>query len=307
MLWTTCSTAPATVAADDDDIARMIRAARREARPPVRRPATIAVGAGLVALIVGGAGIATASSDWLWNPVLDNADRSYTYTASTWGQCEIRFSSLDVHNPFIQADVDRIIDEWFARTDVEAAAAPYVDGVLAQLEADQAALDQQLTDPRIADLTAWTAHEQALGEALFAELAAHGYDVETGVFGGAEAHSQVHCDGEDWGGTPWHPAPIRSRRRCARRRLALADRIRRQAPIAVAPPSDEGIDVRDAIARLDADLAELIRLVHGERLSLVDAAELLGIPASTARGRYAKAKKELRAMLGVGAGADVAG
>ena len=88
-----------------------------------------------------------------------------------------------------------------------------------------------------------------------------------------------------------------------RRRWALADRIRGiHAPDVVAPASDDGAEVRDAIDRLDPDLAELVRLVHWERLSLVDAAELLGIPASTARGRYQRAKEELRAALGVEVG-----
>ncbi len=88
-----------------------------------------------------------------------------------------------------------------------------------------------------------------------------------------------------------------------RRRWALADRIRGDhSPDAVAPPSDDGADVRDAIDRLEPDLAELIRLVHWERLSLVDAAGLLGIPASTARGRYQRAKEELRVALGVEVG-----
>lgn len=86
-----------------------------------------------------------------------------------------------------------------------------------------------------------------------------------------------------------------------RRRWALADRVRARTATATAPAADEGIEVRDALARLDPDLAELVRLVHWERLSLVQAAELLGIPASTARGRYAAAKEELRAMLGVDA------
>lgn len=87
-----------------------------------------------------------------------------------------------------------------------------------------------------------------------------------------------------------------------RRRWALADRIRGHARTdAAAPAADDGADVRDAIARLDPDLAELVRLVHWERLSLSEAAEVLDIPASTARGRYAKAKDELRVALGVGA------
>ena len=87
-----------------------------------------------------------------------------------------------------------------------------------------------------------------------------------------------------------------------RRRWALADRIRGTGADAVAPPSDEGADVRDAIDRLDSDLAELVRLVHWEGLSLVDAADLLGIPASTVRGRYQRAKDELRVALGVEVG-----
>ncbi|WP_460795718.1 RNA polymerase sigma factor [Microbacterium sp. GXF0217] len=57
--------------------------------------------------------------------------------------------------------------------------------------------------------------------------------------------------------------------------------------------------MRDAIGRLEPDLAELVRLVHWDRLSLTDAAELLGIPASTARGRYQRAKEQLRAALSV--------
>ncbi|UNK69387.1 RNA polymerase sigma factor [Microbacterium sp. H1-D42] len=87
-----------------------------------------------------------------------------------------------------------------------------------------------------------------------------------------------------------------------RRRWALADRIRLQVcESPTAPAADEGAEVRDAIDRLDPDLAELVRLVHWERLSIADAAELLGIPASTARGRYQRAKEELRAALRVGA------
>lgn len=93
-----------------------------------------------------------------------------------------------------------------------------------------------------------------------------------------------------------------------RRRWALADRIRADVSTdAAAPAADEGTEVRDAIDRLDPDLAELVRLIHWERLSIADAAEVLRIPASTARTRYAKAKEQLRASLGVtAAGATTA-
>lgn len=83
-----------------------------------------------------------------------------------------------------------------------------------------------------------------------------------------------------------------------RRRWALADRIRLHIETdAASPAADEGADVRDALARLDPDLAELLRLVHWERLSIAEAAEVLGLAASTARGRYARAKEELREAL----------
>ncbi len=51
------------------------------------------------------------------------------------------------------------------------------------------------------------------------------------------------------------------------------------------------------IARLSPDLAELVRVVHWDGLSLVAAAEVLGISASTARGHYARAKRQQRAAL----------
>lgn len=93
---------------------------------------------------------------------------------------------------------------------------------------------------------------------------------------------------------------LQNHARGERRRWALADRVRgRVREDATAPAADAGADVRDAIDRLDPELAELVRLVHWDRLSLVDAAELIGIPASTARGRYQKAREELRAALSV--------
>lgn len=86
-----------------------------------------------------------------------------------------------------------------------------------------------------------------------------------------------------------------------RRRWALTERIR-SVPMRDAAPADDGLEVRDAIGRLDPDDAELVRLVHWERMTLVQAASLLGIADSTARTRYARAKERLRVMLGVSAG-----
>jgi RNA polymerase sigma-70 factor (ECF subfamily) len=82
-----------------------------------------------------------------------------------------------------------------------------------------------------------------------------------------------------------------------RRRWRLANRLRLMVRPAAVPDAAEGAEVRDAIARLAPEQAELIQLVHWDGLTLAEAAELLGIPASTARGRYQRAKAELREAL----------
>lgn len=85
--------------------------------------------------------------------------------------------------------------------------------------------------------------------------------------------------------------------RTTRRRSRLAARLRDVLASAPVPAVDESTEVRDAIGRLDPPLAEIVQLVHWEGLSLADAAEVLGIPSSTARSRYQRAKEELRRTL----------
>jgi RNA polymerase sigma factor (sigma-70 family) len=55
--------------------------------------------------------------------------------------------------------------------------------------------------------------------------------------------------------------------------------------------------VRAAIASLKPDDAELVRLVHWDEFALVDAARMLAIPASTARGRMQRIRNQLRSVL----------
>ncbi len=87
--------------------------------------------------------------------------------------------------------------------------------------------------------------------------------------------------------------------RVSGRRAKFAAVLRALAPTAPSASSaaDDGAEVRDAIARLDPDLAEIVRLVHWDGFTLAQAAEVVGVPASTARGRYQRARAELRAAL----------
>lgn len=84
-----------------------------------------------------------------------------------------------------------------------------------------------------------------------------------------------------------------------RRRHALADRARAVLGRVdrTSPPSDEGVEVRDAIDRLAPELAETVRLIHWDGLTVAETAEVTGVSASTARARYQRARVELRETL----------
>jgi len=86
--------------------------------------------------------------------------------------------------------------------------------------------------------------------------------------------------------------------RASRRRTNLTDRLREVVGRHTqAPRADEGIEVRDAIGRLPQSQAELVRLVHWDGFTIAEAGIIIGVPASTARTRYQKARADLRAAL----------
>jgi len=80
------------------------------------------------------------------------------------------------------------------------------------------------------------------------------------------------------------------------RRSRLADRLR-DLPEPAANDADQALDVRAAIAKLPEADAELVRLVHWDGLTLAEAATVVGINASTARGRYQRARTALAVSL----------
>jgi RNA polymerase sigma-70 factor (ECF subfamily) len=84
---------------------------------------------------------------------------------------------------------------------------------------------------------------------------------------------------------------VRNARRSRRRHQALVERLRET--IQGTSPSAELPEVAEAIDRLPSDQADLVRLVHWEGLSVVEAALALGISESTARGRYQRARANL--------------
>jgi RNA polymerase sigma-70 factor (ECF subfamily) len=90
---------------------------------------------------------------------------------------------------------------------------------------------------------------------------------------------------------------LANHRRSARRRLALADRVRQHLATSSEPDHAEADAVRDAVLRLGPAHRDLVMLVHWDGFSIVEAAELLGLNPSTARSRYAAAREILRTTL----------
>jgi RNA polymerase sigma-70 factor (ECF subfamily) len=86
--------------------------------------------------------------------------------------------------------------------------------------------------------------------------------------------------------------------RSSRRRAALAGRLRaHMAGSSTEPDPTAAYAVRDAVLRLADAQRELIMLIHWDGFSVVEAAELLGLNPSTARGRYSAARATLRGAL----------
>lgn len=86
--------------------------------------------------------------------------------------------------------------------------------------------------------------------------------------------------------------------RGAGRRVALADVLRATIRLSYVDVPDQHSDVREAILSLPRNQRELIQLVHWEGFSIREAAQVLSTSESTARGRYERARKRLRVMLG---------
>jgi RNA polymerase sigma-70 factor (ECF subfamily) len=90
---------------------------------------------------------------------------------------------------------------------------------------------------------------------------------------------------------------LRNTQRSQQRRRSLVDRMRRHARADEDDTGELSDAVEDAIARLPVAQAELVRLRHWDGFTLQEAATILGIPASTARTRYAAARQQLRQLL----------
>jgi RNA polymerase sigma-70 factor (ECF subfamily) len=92
---------------------------------------------------------------------------------------------------------------------------------------------------------------------------------------------------------------LANHRRSARNRHALVEKVRAVLHNQGDEPDiGAAADVRDAVLRLPERQRELVMLVHWDRFTIVEAAELMDTNPSTARSRYAAARIALREALG---------
>ncbi|MFC4241842.1 RNA polymerase sigma factor [Gryllotalpicola reticulitermitis] len=94
---------------------------------------------------------------------------------------------------------------------------------------------------------------------------------------------------------------LRNHRRSTDARDAATERLKASVQLKSAGDHSEQtntyLDTRAALATLPDELAELVRLIVGDGFTISEAAQLMGIPASTARSRYARARELLAAAL----------
>lgn len=106
------------------------------------------------------------------------------------------------------------------------------------------------------------------------------------------------------GARPWLLGVARrvlaNQHRSARRRVGLADRLRRELATQLATvrePSESDLLVRRALATLSADDREILLLAGWEGLCPAEIAIAVGVRGVTARSRLHRARRRLRAEL----------
>jgi RNA polymerase sigma-70 factor (ECF subfamily) len=94
---------------------------------------------------------------------------------------------------------------------------------------------------------------------------------------------------------------LANQRRGELRRSRLADRLRAELPRAIASargPEDHRVAaVRAALARLEEEDREILRLTSWEGLAPSEIAAVMGVPGVTVRSRLHRARKRLRSEL----------
>jgi hypothetical protein len=196
------NSAPMTQPAPRAAVEEMIVASRQRASRRGRAPRIVAA-ATLAALLVGGAGVATATDGFRWAPWAQDPVGAVKIAMQDGRQCELRFSEYRAGNPFFLGEVNAILRDWYRSTDVVAEARAVLPTMLQRVGPVDLAPGETLGSlpegeaERRAWSREWLAWDLAVSEVESRELSRHGIAPGDGRFDGSERSSQIRCDGVD--------------------------------------------------------------------------------------------------------------
>jgi hypothetical protein len=196
------SSAPATRAATEKDLAAMIRIARSDARPGRRRLPRVAFGIGLAAILAGGAGVAVATDGFTWAPWAQDPVGAVSFTMSNGFACELRFSEITGgQDPAFVDDVNRILEDWYRSSDVVGAASAALPTEFAGEDLREVHLEPGETLESLPVGEAehrlwaqqWMAWDLAVSQLESEELERRGIAPDDERFGGSQRKGQIQC------------------------------------------------------------------------------------------------------------------
>lgn len=205
--------APATRAADDAALRTMMADAAREV-PRRRRRRRVAIAAGaLAAVLIGGAGVATATDGFRWAPWAQDPLGAVSFTMDSGFDCELRFSPFaGGADPMFVGQANAILEDWYRSTDVPAAAKAHLDQTIQDHDFDMAlALEPGETweslPPDEAQhrrwATEWLLWDLVVSDLESEELERRGIARDDARFADSTRSGQIQCFDED--GEPYLP------------------------------------------------------------------------------------------------------
>lgn len=202
---------PRTAPAPKVEIDAMIADAHGVGPSPRRIP-RVALGVGLAALLVGGAGVAVATDGFEWAPWAQDPVGAVSFAMANGFDCELRFSeyTAGVDSRFL-ADVNRTLREWYESTDIVGQASALLPAQRERFAAMEAAQGEdpgadmwQLSSEERADeiehrawFREWLAWDLAVSELETEALRDAGISVPDDRFVGSERSGQIQCFDEN--------------------------------------------------------------------------------------------------------------
>lgn len=196
------NSSPRTAAAPTLELEAMIADARREV-PTKRRIPRVAVGLGLAALLVGGAGVAVAADRFEWGPWAQDPVAEYSLTLPSGLDCAVRIAHYTSSDGALADTVNGIVENWWRDSDVANQAAAITPKQIGEIRSSDNVMFNEVTGENEpagygtkwynADLEYYFAFTQAISELEHEQLRKHGIDSDQLAAGALEGGYGIQC------------------------------------------------------------------------------------------------------------------